>query len=153
MNLWQRTFAYATACLVIGLAIVVFTHSFFEYANEPGMQGYITLFGFGLVFLNFGFVINRRFMLKTKPRPAINYLFSFVMVAPTLLWIFTKDEGLGESLFTFAATLLFAAFLGTYFGIRRGLVKRDDYLEEYYEENEEELPDELKRPHEDLSKN
>lgn len=153
MNLWQRTFAFSTACLVVGLAIVVFTHGFFEYANAPGMQGYITLFAFGLVFLNLGFVINRRFMLKTKPRPAINYLFSFLMVAPTLLWIFTKDEGLGESIFTFAATILFAAFLGAYFGIRRGIAKRDEYLEKYYKENEDETPDELKRPHEDLSKN
>ena len=153
MDLWQRVVAYVSACLVFGLALVVFMHSFFELANEPGSTGYITLFAFGLIYLNLGFAINRRFMLKSNRSPAINYSFSFLLVAPTLLWIFTKDEGLGDSLITFALTIIFAAFLGTYFGIRRGRAKRDDYLRKYYEEHEEEMPEELKRPHDHLSKN
>lgn len=153
MNLWQRTLAYATTCLVVGLAIVVFTHGFFRFANEPGAQGYITLLAFGLVFLNLSFVINRRYMLKSEPAPALNYFFSFLMVGPTLLWIFTKDEGLGASFFTFTVTILFSAFLGTYFGIRRGLAKKDEYLKKYYEESKENLPDDLKRSHEKLNKN
>jgi uncharacterized membrane protein YfcA len=78
---------------------------------------------------------------------------SFLIAAPTVLWIFTKDEGLGDSLLTFTATILFAVFLGAYFGIRRGRVKRADYLKKYFEENEDQLPDDLKRQHEDLSNN
>lgn len=153
MNHWQRTFAFATACLVIGLAIVVFTHNFFKFVNEPGTRGYLTLFGFGLVFLNLGFAINRRFMLKSEPAPALNYLFSFLTAAPTLLWIFTKDEGLGDSIFTFTATILFAAFLGTFFGIRRGRAKKIAYLDQQRKEDEDELPENLRRSHEKLNKN
>lgn len=153
MDHWQRIVAYLTACLVAGLALVVFTHSFFPLANEPGAKGYITLFAFGLVYLNLAYAVNRRFMLKSERSPALNYLLSFLFAAPTLLWIFTKDEGLGDALFSFVITIVFAAFLGTYFGIRRGRARRIDYLKRYYEENEDALPDDLKRPHEDLSKN
>ena len=154
INHWQRIATYLTGCLVIGLAIVVFTHKFFAFANAPGSTGYLTLFGFGLVFLNLGFAINRRFILKSDHNRALHYLFSFATLAPTLLWIFTKDEGLGSSLITFALTITFAGFLGTYFGIRRGLSRRAQYWEMQSEyEEEQETPDELKRPHDDLSKN
>lgn len=153
INHWQRMVAYLSGSLVIGLAIVVFTHSFFTYANAPGAQGYLTLFGFGLVFLNLGFAINRRFMLKSDRAPFFNYLFSLMVAGPTLLWIFTKDEGLGDSLITFALTVIFAAGLGTYFGIRRGIAKRRDYWQTRAEYEEEEMPDNLKRPHDNLSKN
>lgn len=153
MNHWQRTAAYLTGCLVIGLAIVVFTNGFFSFANAPGTTGYLTLFGFGLVFLNLCFAINRRFVLKSDQNPSLNYLFSFVMLAPTLLWVFTKDEGLGESLITFVLTIGFAAFLGTYFGIRRGIARRPRYWETRSEYEEDDTPEELKRPHDNLNKN
>jgi uncharacterized membrane protein YfcA len=153
MDHWQRILVYLSACLVVGLALVVFTHSFFELADATGSTGYIALFAFGFVYLNLGFAINRRFMLKSDRSHTLNYLMSFLIAAPTVLWIFTKDEGLGDSLLTFTATILFAVFLGAYFGIRRGRVKRADYLKKYFEENEDQLPDDLKRQHEDLSNN
>lgn len=153
INHWQRVIAYLTGCVVVGLAIVIFTHSFFKFANEPGTAGYLTLFGFGLVFLNLAFAVNRRFILKSEHHRALHYLFSFTILAPTLLWIFTKDEGLGSSFLTFTLTVSFAAFLGTYFGIRRGLSRRAQYWETRSEYDDEEMPDELKRTHDNLNKN
>lgn len=153
LNHWQRIIAYLTGCIVIGLAIVVFTHSFFQYANAPGTQGYLTLFGFGLAFLNLSFIVNRRFMLKSDHTHLYNYLFSLMIIAPTLLWVFTKDEGLGDSFITFVLTVIFAAFLGTYFGIRRGIARRRHYWETQAKYEDEEMPEGLKRPHDDLSKN
>jgi|AntDeeMinimDraft_5_1070356.scaffolds.fasta_scaffold04852_4 drug/metabolite transporter (DMT)-like permease len=153
MDHWQRVAVYLSGCVVIGLAIVIFSHNFFEFANAGGSQGYLTLFGFGLVFLNLGFAVNRRFMLKSDRSPVINYTLSFLLVAPTLLWVFTKDEGLGDSLITFVLTLLFSAFLGGFFGMRRGRAKRHDYLRKVYENEDEDMPEELKRPHDNLSKN
>ena len=152
-NHWQRVAAYLTACLVMGLAIVVFTNSFIKFANEPGTAGYLTLFGFGLVFLNLAFAVNRRFILKSEHHRALHYIFSFMIMAPTLLWVLTKDEGLGESLITFALTIIFAAFLGTYFGIRRGLNRRAQYWETRSQYEDEEMPDDLKRSHDNLSNN
>lgn len=155
MNLdhWQRVFAYTTGAVVIGLLIIVFTHSFLKYVSMPGSTGYLVLLAYGLVFLNLGFGVNRRFALKADRIPAIHYSLSALMVAPTLLWIYTKDEGLGNQLLVFTATIIFAVFLGTYYGIKRGSGKRNAYLRRVYEEQEREMPDDLKRPHDDLSKN
>ncbi len=153
LNHWQRVAAYFTGCLVMGLAIVVFTNSFFQYAAAPGTQGYLTLFGFGLVFLNLGFAVNRRFMLKSDHSAAYNYIFSLMIAAPTLIWVFTKDEGLGDSLLTFSLTVLFSALLGTYFGIRRGIARRHQYWKTRAEHEDQDMPEDLKRPHDNLSKN
>lgn len=150
---WQRLFAYTTGSIVIGLLLIVFTHSLLQYVNAEGATGYVALMAYGFVYLNLGYGLNRRFALKAKRIPALHYTLSFLMAVPTLLWIFTKDEGLGDQLFIFTVTILFAVFLGTYFGIKRGSLKRSEYLGRIREEQEEKMPDDLKRPHDDLSKN
>lgn len=155
MNLdhWQRVFAYTTGALVIGLLLIVFTNSFLVYVNEPGSTGYLVLLAYGFVFLNLGYGVNRRFALKSDRIPVLHYTLALLMVAPTLLWIFTKDTGLENQLFVFTATIIFAVCLGTYYGIKRGTAKRNAYLRQIYEEQERDLPDNLKRPHDDLNKN
>lgn len=150
---WQRVFAYTTGALVIGLLIIVFTNSFLAYVNTPGTTGYLTLLAYGFIFLNLGFGVNRRFALKAERIPALHYTLAALMVAPTLIWIYTKDAGLENQLFVFTATIIFAVFLGTFYGIKRGSAKRNSYLRKIYEEQDREMPDELKRPHDDLSKN
>jgi|SRR5699024_9710039 len=153
MDHWQRNAAYGTGCLVIGLALVVFTHNFFHLADLPGFTGYFALFAYWLVYFNFSFLINRRFMLKAERNLTLNYFFSFLTTAPTLGWIFTKDTGLEEALLPFVLVILFGAFIGTFFGIKQGRKKRNRYIQAYYEEQENKIPDELKRPHDDLSNN
>mgnify|MGYP001474741896 CR=1 FL=1 len=153
MNHWQRLFTYLTGAIVIGLLLIILTHGLLHYVNKPDLTGYIALLAYGIVYLNLGYGVNRRFVLKSDAHPAVNYLMSFLMTVPTMLWIFTKDEGLGNSLFLFTATILFAVFLGTYVGIQRGITKRKALIRQMYKEEGRELPEDLKRPHDDLSKN
>ncbi|NGP75306.1 hypothetical protein G3570_01580 [Balneolaceae bacterium YR4-1] len=153
MDHWQRVFAYTTGALVIGLLIIIFTNSFLVYVSEPGSTGYLVLLAYGFVFLNLGFGVNRRFALKSERVPALHYTLAVLMVAPTLAWIYTKDTGLGSQQFVFTATIVFAAFLGTYYGIKKGTARRNSYLRQIYKDQEREMPDELKRPHDDLNKN
>ncbi|MDZ7716216.1 MAG: hypothetical protein U5J95_08400 [Balneolaceae bacterium] len=153
MDHWQRVFAYTTGSIVIGLMLIVFTNNFLSYINAEGNTGYIALLAYGFVFLNLGYGINRRFSLKANRAPAINYTLSLLTTAPTLLWIYTKDEGLGDSIITFTITILFSVLLGTYFGIKKGNTRRSDYLQQVKEEMQESTPEELKRSHDDLSKN
>lgn len=153
MDNWQRLFTYVTGSIVIGLLLIILTHSFLHHTDAQGATGYITLLAYGLVYLNLGYGINRRFALKSNAHPFVHYLMAFLMAAPTLLWIFTKDEGLGDSILVFALTIVFAVFLGTYFGIQKGLEKREAYLRKVYEEREREIPDDIKRAHDDLNKN
>lgn len=153
MDHWQRVFAYTTGALVIGLLLIVFTNSFLVYVSEPGSTGYMVLLAYGFVFLNLGYGVNRRFALKSERVPALHYTLALLMVAPTLLWIYTKDTGLGSQQFVFTATIIFAACLGTYYGIKKGKSKRNAYLRQIYEEQGRDLPEDLKRPHDELNKN
>jgi len=153
MDHWQRVFAYTTGALVIGLLIIVFTNSFLVYVSEPGSTGYLVLLAYGFVFLNLGYGVNRRFALKSDRIPALHYVLALLMVAPTLGWVYSKDTGLGSQQFVFTATIVFAVFLGTYYGIMKGSARRNAYLRQIFKDREREMPDDLKRPHDDLNKN
>lgn len=154
MNHWQRNFAYITGSIVIGLLLIVISNSYIQYAGQPGMTGYLVLIAFGLIYLNLAFGISRRFVIKAIDQNWICYLMSFLVIAPTLLWVFTKNMGLDEAgRIYFVGTVIFAALLGTYYGIRRGIVKRTKYIQQLSEKEKRDLPDDLKRPHNDVSHN
>lgn len=152
MEEFYRDFAYGTGCLVIGLAVVVFTHVFIKLADQVGSTGYFVLFAFGIAFFSLSFAINKRYILKSVRHMLVNYLFSFLIIAPTLVWAYFKTPELDDSRLTFFLVVVFVAFLGTYAGTRYGIDKRDAYLAQL-KEQEEQMPDDLKRPHDDLSNN
>lgn len=139
---WQRVFAFVTGSIVFGLAIILVSHSYIQYSAYEGSTGYLFLFGFGLVYLNINFGVSRRFMIKAINASWVCYLMALVTIAPTLFWVYTKDVGLGEQQIIFVMTVIFSAFLGAYFGIRRGVVKRAQYIEKLREEGED-IPDSI----------
>ncbi len=153
MDQWQRLFTYLTGTIVIGLLLIILTHKFLRFVNEPGLTGHFVLLAYGFIYFNLGYGINRRFTMKSYKPPAVNYLMSFLITVPTMLWIFTKDEELGGSLILFTLTILFGVLLGTYAGIKKGIAKREVLIRQMYEEQEKGLPEDLKRPHDKLSKN
>ncbi|TYP93379.1 hypothetical protein LX73_1081 [Fodinibius salinus] len=149
---WQRTFAFVTGSIVVGLAIILVSNSFIQYVAREGTTGYLFLFGFGLIYLNLNFGFSRRFMMKAMNISWICYLMAIFTILPTIFWIYTKDVGLGKAQLFFALTVIFAAFLGAYFGIRRGVVKRAQYIQQM-KDDDQELPKSLRRPHDDVSIN
>lgn len=149
---WQRTFAFVTGAFVFGLLFIIISNSYLQYVTYEGTTGYLFLFGFGLIFLNLNFGISRRFTIKALNPDAVCYSMGFLTLLPTLFWIYTKDVGLGNFQLIFVLTIIFAAFLGTYFGIRRGTIKRAEYIQKLQEEKQD-LPESLRRPHDDLRKN
>ncbi|WP_138431317.1 hypothetical protein [Fodinibius saliphilus] len=149
---WQRTFAFVTGSIVFGLAIILLSHNYIQYVAAEGSTGYLFLFGFGLVYLNLNFGFSRRFIMKAVNINWVCYLMAFFTILPTIFWVYTKDVGLAETELLFVLTTIFSAFLGAFFGIRRGVVKRTKYVQQLREEKEE-LPDSLKRPHDDLNIN
>lgn len=152
MTNWQRIFAFISGAIVFGLLLIIISNSYIQYVAYEGSTGYLFLFGFGLVFLNINFGISRRFTIKALNLDWVCYLMAFLTILPTVFWVYTKDVGLGEAEFLFVITIIFSAFLGAYFGIRRGIAKRQQYIDQLREDKQD-LPDSLKRPHDDLSKN
>lgn len=149
---WQRIFAFISGSIVFGLLLIVISHSYIQYVAYEGMTGYLFLIGFGLVFLNINFGTSRRFTIKALNLDWVCYLMAFFTVLPTIFWVYTKDVGLGEAQLLFVMTIIFSAFLGSFFGIRRGLVKREKYVQQLREDKQD-LPDSLKRPHDDINPN
>lgn len=152
MTNWQRVFAFVTGSIVFGLLLVLISHSYIQYVAREGSTGYLFLFGFGLIYLNLNFGVSRRFTIKALDMGWVCYLMGLLSIAPTIFWVYTKDVGLGEAQLLFVLTLIFSAMLGAYFGIRRGKVKREQYIQRLHDD-EQDLPDSLKRPHDDLSQN
>jgi drug/metabolite transporter (DMT)-like permease len=152
MTNWQRIFAFVTGAIVFGLLLIIISHSYIQYVAHEGTTGYLFLFGFGLIFLNLNFGFSRRFCMKARNLDWVCYLMGFLSFLPTVFWVYTKDVGLGEAQLLFVLTVIFSAFLGTYFGIRRGKVKQAQYIERLRDDKQD-LPDSLKRPHDDLKQN
>jgi drug/metabolite transporter (DMT)-like permease len=152
MTNWQRIFAFVSGSIVFGLLLIIISNSYIQYVAKDGTTGYLFLIGFGLVFLNLNFGTSRRFTMKALNLNWVCYLMAFLTILPTIFWVYTKDVGLGEAQLLFVLTVIFSAFLGTYFGIRRGIVKRQQYIQRL-REDEQELPESLKRPHDRLNKN
>lgn len=149
---WQRTFAFITGAFVFGLLLIIVSNSYIQYVAYEATTGYLFLFGFGLIFLNLNFGISRRFTIKALNTKWVCYTMALLTLLPTLFWVYTKDVGLGPFHLIFVLTIIFSAFLGTYYGIRRGIIKRQQYIQRLREEKED-LPRSLKRPHDDLRKN
>lgn len=152
MTNWQRIFAFVTGSIVFGLLLILISNSYIQYVAEPGSTGYLFLLGFGLIFLNLNFGTSRRFTMKAVNLDWVCYLMATFTILPTVFWVYTKDVGLGEAELLFVLTVVFSAYLGSYFGIRRGMVKRQQYIQRLREDKQD-LPESLKRPHDKLSQN
>ena len=152
MTNWQRTFAFISGSLVFGLLFILISNSFIQYVAHEGTTGYLFLFGFGLIFLNLNFGISRRFAIKALNPEGVAYTMALLTILPTIFWVYTKDVGLQELQLVFVLTVIFSALLGTYYGLRRGVIKRQRYIQRLREAKQD-IPDSLKRPHDDLSKN
>lgn len=124
MENWARFFAYATSTLVLGLAIAVFTENFIPYVAAENWVGYVTLLGYGLIYLNLSYGMNRRFIRKKMKGYSLSYLLGLLLFIPPAFWIYVKDVGLYQGRFLFLFVLLFSVLLGAYFGIQSGIKKR-----------------------------
>ncbi len=124
MENWARFFAYATSMLVLGLAIIVFTENLIPFVTAPNWVGYVSLLGYGLIYLNLSYGMNRRFIRKKMKGYNLSYLLGFLLFLPPACWVYIKDVGLHEKRLLFLVVILFAVLLGSYFGIHSGIKKR-----------------------------
>ncbi len=106
--------------------------------------------------MNITFVVSRRFMRRLEGTSNIPYLFAFLVALPPFAWSFIHETGLFGTIETvYLITLVFGCALGGYFGQRTGIKAQAKFKEQLYEylKQSGQLPDELKRPHDNLNKN
>jgi len=150
MENWARLFAYGTGVMVLGLAIIVFTESLLVFVNDPGWHGYVTLMGYGLIYLNLSYGVNRQFIRKKFRGYNLSYFLATLIFIPPAVWVYVKDVGLYEARPLFLTVLLFACLLGAYFGIKSGIKKRNSYLKNV---NKHDLPEDLRKPQDKINRN
>lgn len=152
-----RLFAYTTAMLVLGLAVIVFSEKFLFYISTPGWSGYLALIIYGLVYLNISYGMNRRYTLKQPEQENIAYLLAVILFVPPAVWVFIKDTGLtGMPRIQFLVMLIFACLLGSYFGIRTGKKKHKAYMANMIQQqrsSDQNIPEEMRKPHDKINRN
>lgn len=147
---------YISGIFIISAAFTLFTTEFLVKIADPGFIGTLFLVGFGLVYMNVTFVVSRRFMRRLDGTSIIPYIFAILVAIPPIAWSFINDSGLyGNIQILYQVTVIFASGLGGYFGHRAGLKAQEVFKEQLYEylKKSGQLPDELKRPHDNLNKN
>ena len=151
---FPRLFAYTTGLLFIALAIILFTSKFIVYANNPSFIGSLTHFGFGFLYLNLVFAISRRYIRKVMRDTVIQYYFAVVAAIPPVVWINVFDTGLSETV-SLQISVIIGTFMGGWLGHRSGVKLRDQFIQKQQEAaaQEQDLPEVLQRPHDNLNKN
>ncbi|HKJ44264.1 MAG TPA: hypothetical protein VJ991_00430 [Balneolales bacterium] len=124
-----RVFAYVTFSTMIGIAIYLFTHRLFIYVESPGIIGIVALAGFFLVYGNMAFALARRFVSKAMKGVNFPYVLGLLLVVPTMLYIaFQPQTGVHKSMPVLFMDLAIAGLLGSFWGIKSGLKKRNKRL-------------------------
>ncbi len=84
------------------------------------------------------------------------YLIGFLVAIVPIIWSFIYDGGLyGNVKFMYIATVIFSCIIGAFFGERSGVKAQVKFKEQLYEylKQSGQLPDELKRAHDNLNRN
>ncbi|MFV1882928.1 MAG: hypothetical protein ACMZ7B_00345 [Balneola sp.] len=147
---------YTSGVFIVSSAFTLFTSELLFLINDPSFKGTAFLIGFGLVYTNIVFVSSRRFMRRLEGPSLAPIIFGTLVALTPVIWIFVYESGLEQSLrIVFAVVVAFGCGLGSHFGHRAGLkaqIQFQQQLEEYLRSTGQ-LPDELKRPHDNLNKN
>lgn len=154
-NLPRLSF-YLSGIFIVSGSFTLLTSDFLPKIADPGIAGSIYLLVFGLVYLNITFVVSRRFMRRIDGASKIPFIFAFLVALAPFIWSFIYEGGLyGNFKFMYLATIIFGCALGGFFGERSGIKAQAAYKEHLYEylKQSGQLPGELKRPHDNLSKN
>lgn len=157
MDNLPRLAFYVSGIPVVSAGLTLLTTDFLPVLADPSWVGTAFLIGYGLMYMNIVFVISRRFMRRLQGSSTIPYVFAALTATIPVIWIFIYDASLTLPLQQlYAGIMVFASFCGAYVGHRAGLkaqIKFQEQLREYLKRTGQHLPDELKRPHDNLPKN
>lgn len=91
---------------------------------------------------------------ENGPSP-MPYIMAALSALPPVIWHKIKDVGLDDTITVYLLTIVVACALGGYFGHRAGLKAQAVFQQNLknYINQDQNLPDDLKRPHDNLNKN
>ena len=147
---------YTSGIFLISAAFTLFSSELLIKVADPTWVGTVWLLGYGLVYMNIVFVLSRRFMRRQDGASPVPIIFGILVAIVPIIWIFIYDSGLDtQQRIMFAIVMGLACGLGSHFGHKAGLKAQIAFkkkLEEYLKRSGQ-LPEDLKRPHDNLNKN
>ena len=150
-----RFLFYTSSVILASSAFILLSSELLSVVNDGSTTGTILFFIYGLVYMNMVMITSRRFMRRLNGPSIAPYIFGALIYIPPAGWSFVYTGEMGTPPVIFSIMLLIACGTGAFFGHRIGLkaqVKFQEQLRKYLEQDER-LPDELKRPHDTLNKN
>ncbi|MEX1063274.1 MAG: hypothetical protein WEC12_06695 [Balneolaceae bacterium] len=129
MNRGSRIFAYTTWVVMISLAIIVFTNNFLVYIADPDWIGLVALLGFGFIYLNFSYFINKRYIRKVLQKTSIHYLLALLIFLPPAAWVIFISDRISGGRILFLVVIAFACGLGAVYGYRAGKRQQQKQLD------------------------
>ncbi len=159
---YARLFAYSTGVMFISLGAAVFIESIIPLITGVEVYGQFLLWAIVvIVYFNLSYTIVKRFMRKEMGiTPATIILASIIFFIPLIYLVlrlnFADSGGILEDqtipLITFIAV---SVYIGWRFGKKTGLKLQSEYMAKITEmiEQQENLPDDLQRPHDSINKN
>lgn len=150
-----RFIFYLSGVFLLSVAITLFTSEFLSKVNDPSFTGMLFLLGFGLIYMNLIFATSRRFMRRLDGASISPYILGAAVALPPVIWVNVYEAGLGSMFWLYIATIIIACGAGAFFGHRSGLKAQIVFqknLQEYLNQDEK-VPEDLKRPHDKINKN
>ncbi len=125
----SRVFSYMTWVIMISLGIILTTNPFLGYVNDPSYIGLGALLGFGFIYLNFTYLIIKRFIKKVPAPTNMHYGLAVAIFLPAALWILTISEQASGAELILIVILAFSCGLGAFYGNRSGIKARYEYIQ------------------------
>ncbi|MFU8812799.1 MAG: hypothetical protein ACNA78_07505 [Balneolaceae bacterium] len=124
-----RFFAYLTGVIVVSMAIMLTSNRFLEFVSDPGWPGLATLLAFGFLYLNLAYASIKRYIRKVPAPTNLHYVLALFIFLPPAIWILSLSNYTEGSELILTLTLLFACGLGTFYGNRRGIRERYEFIQ------------------------
>ncbi len=132
-----RSFTYTTTALLAGASIQFFTNNFITLTESPDLQGTLFLIGFALIYANITFLLVRRYIQKPASFQFYSYVLSVVIVLPILILVLIKGDVFASTAtaVTYFAAIAAGSAAGAWYGIKKGLIKREERRKKLHERN------------------
>ncbi len=150
-----RLIFYLSSVILASSAFILLSSDLLGKVNDGTTIGTILFFGYGLIYLNMVMITSRRFMRRLEGPSPIPYFFATLIAIPPFAWVHIYTGEMAMNPWSFGVMIVISCFTGAYFGHRIGLKAQIRFQEDMrkYLEQDEKLPDDLKRSHDSLNKN
>jgi len=135
-----RFFAYSTWVIMISLAIIIFTHQFFQFMAESLTIAIFIITGFGFLYFNLSYAATKRFIKKVPVPTNLHILLGILIFLPPAFWIVIVNLPFSQYDLLLLLFLVLATLTGSIYGNRAGIKARYEYiqkLKEYQKRAEE----------------